>query len=108
MPKIPESNLEQSENKLEQACLEVLKQNATFGYPQLICGVSRKVNTGNFENIDVYSGLSIPVFLLPQDDLEAFKQAVADAAELGFLLASKETGERYTRIKDLQAGEKSA
>ena len=74
------------------------------GTPMLFAGVNRKVNIGNFENIDCYCAVSVPIMLLPDQDLEAFKQAVAEAAELGFQLASRETALRYSKIKESQKG----
>jgi hypothetical protein len=71
------------------------------GYPMVLCGVQRKINTGNFENIDVYCAVSIPLFCLP-DDAETFFAAVRAAAELGFTLSSQETGERYNVVKNMQ------
>jgi hypothetical protein len=72
------------------------------GYPMLLAGVNRKINTGNFENIDVYCAISVPIMLVPGQDLEAFKQAVVEAAEIGFGIASRETGGRYAKIKEMQ------
>src|SRR4029079_3770208 len=69
------------------------------GYPMVLCGVQRKINTGNFENIDVYCAVSIPVFALPED-LDPFTAAVRAAAEMGFTLSSQETGERYNLVKN--------
>jgi len=103
MPKVSKSAQEESTNHLE----EMVKQAVPglLPFPVLICGVNRKINTGNFENIDVYAGLAVPVMAFPDgEDPEKFKDAVAAAAELGFSLASSETGERYKMIKDLQSG----
>ena len=72
--------------------------------PVFICGVNRKVNIGNFENIDIYAGITIPLSNIDPSDKEALSQAVADAAAYGFSLVSKETGERYMLIKDGQQG----
>ena len=76
-----------------------------IAYPVLITAVNRKVNTGGFENIDVMMGLSVPVLAMPLPDrLDEFVAAVADAAELGYQQASRETFERYKKIKELQEG----
>lgn len=75
----------------------------TAAYPSMVTGVARKINTGNYENMDIIAGLAIPVFMTPNpDELEVFKEACQAAAELGFAIVSKETGERYNAIKDLQ------
>lgn len=94
---------DQSNNNLETRSLEVLKGSATLAsLPVVICGVSRKVNTGNFENIDVYTGVSLPVGIFPED--EDFEEAIAKAVAQCFDIASSETGQRYTLIKEMQSG----
>ena len=72
--------------------------------PVFICGVNRKVNIGNFENIDIYAGITIPLPNIDPADKEALSEAVKEAAAYGFSLVSKETGERYVLIKDGQQG----
>lgn len=63
------------------------------------CGVNRKVNTGNYENIDIYAAVTLPVPEAHIGNLEELKQWIVDVTEIGFGLASKETGERYLLIK---------
>lgn len=107
MPKISENALEQSEDSMQQMMEQMLKNAAMHAVcPTFLCGVNRKINIGNFENIDVYSGLSVP--LLPQytnilpTNPEELQQAVATAAELAFGITSQETAQRYIAIKDMQ------
>lgn len=69
-------------------------------FPTMIVGCNRKINTGNFENIDIYAGITIPVLSLPTD-LEAFKEAAEAAADLGFAIVSQETAQRYQLIKEM-------
>jgi hypothetical protein len=102
MPKLNKNALEETNNILETLGIEAVK--ASISVPILFCGVNRKVNTGNFENLDVFAGLGVPVISFPWQ--ENFKEAVADAAQLGFSLTSKEAGERYNQIKELQSGRK--
>jgi len=102
LPKPSKTAQEETDNKLEELGLAAVK--GMIPYPVMVSGVNRKINTGNFENIDVYSGIAIPLMAFPHEDLEAFKAATEAAAELGFSVTSKETGERYQRIKDLQSG----
>ncbi len=102
MPKISSTAHEQTTNTLEETALTAVK--GMIPYPVMVVGVNRKINTGNFENIDVYGGIAVPVMAFPHEDLEAFKEAAAAAAELGFSVASSETGARYTLIKDMQSG----
>lgn len=71
-------------------------------YPVFVCGVNRRVGLGNYEHLDVYSGLTIPMIGVLPNELEAFKQAVTDAATLGFEMVSTETWKRYDYLKNLQ------
>lgn len=102
MPKVNKSAQEESHNPLEETALAAIK--GMIPYPVMVVGVNRKVNTGNFENLDVYGGIALPIMAFPHEDLETFKKAVVDAAELGFAMVSKETGDRYQLIKDMQSG----
>ena len=70
--------------------------------PVFICGVNRKINIGNFENIDVYAGISIPLSGVSFLDKTALTAMVEEAAAYGFNVVSKETGERYSLIKESQ------
>lgn len=89
----------------QEATNQMAEASMTVAYPNLVCGVSRKVNIGNYENIDVFSSISVPVLEIPHEDLEAFKEAVQEAAQIGFAIVSAETGERYHKIKELQLGD---
>ncbi len=102
MPKINEGPLEQAQG-LSDIVEEHMKTVLLVTCPTLICGVSRKVNTGNFENIDVMSAMSLPIVCDP-GDIEDLKQKVSEAAEKAFELMSGETGQRYSYIKELQKG----
>lgn len=104
--KITPSAGEQSENPAEifQQMLDAFVKASSFA-PVMICGVNRKVNIGNFENIDVYSGVSVPVqYDVNSNDYLEFKKACEEAAKIGYAIASKETLDRYTLIKNAQGG----
>lgn len=100
MSRISQNAQEESVSPLSQAV--EAKTQSLIQLPMLLAGVNRKINTGNYENIDVYCAVSVPLDLLPNGDIEAFKQAVAEAAELAFGITSKETGARYALIKEMQ------
>lgn len=101
MPKLNESPVDQNKSPLETTIYAV--------YPSIVCGVSRKVNTGNFENVDIFSAISIPVIAEGiTKDPEILAAAAQAAAELGFAIVSSETGERYQMIKELQKGGRPA
>lgn len=109
MSRISQNAHDESASPLPQA-VEASTQTL-IQMPMLLAGVNRKINTGNYENIDVYCAVSIPINLIPNGDMEAFKEAfkeaVAEAAELGFGITSRETGARYNLVKEMQrAGRK--
>lgn len=105
MPKISKNAIEQElssgiENFVEQNISNIVITTS----PVFICGVNRKINIGNFENIDVYAGIAIPLEGASVDDKEQLSLVVQDAAAYGFGLVSKETGDRYILIKESQTG----
>lgn len=105
MPKINKSAQEESlGSPIEQAVNLVSGEISVSSTPVLICGVNRKVNIGNFENIDIYAGITVPLNGVDPSDREAMAEMVKEAAAYGFGLVSKETGERYMLIKEGQQG----
>jgi hypothetical protein len=105
MPKITKTALEQSvDSPLDQAVSAIAGDITISTSPVLICGVNRKVNIGNFENVDVYAAISLPLNSVSIEDQEALSEMVKEAAAYGFGLVSRETGERYQLIKENQQG----
>ena len=103
MPKINKSAQEQStDSPLDQMVSAIGGEISITTNPVLICGVNRKVNIGNFENIDVYAGIALPLVNHSVEEMEALTEAVQNAAAYGFALVSKETGDRYSLIKESQ------
>jgi len=85
--------------------VETLKEVSTLSTsPVFICGVNRRLNVGNFEHVDIYAGVSLPLVGILAEDIDTLKKAIEDAAELGFAIASTETGKRYNDLKELQKG----
>ena len=107
MPKITKTAMEQSmDSPLDQVVNLLSNEISLTSSPVVICGVNRKINIGNFEIIDVYAGVTIPLHGVSFEDKQALTAAVDEAVAYGFSLASKETGERYMLIKESQQGTK--
>ena len=105
MPKITKNAHEQStDSPIEQVVNLMAQEISISTNPVFICGVNRKINIGNFENIDIYAGISLPLINVSLEDKEALLKAIEEAAAYGFSVVSKETGDRYTLIKDSQQG----
>ena len=66
--------------------------------PTVICGVQRKANVGNYETIDVYAAVMLPVD--GEYDQESITKAIADKINDAFSIASQETYARYKLIKE--------
>lgn len=99
MPKITPSPEEQTSGTLADSVEKLLANVVITTKPVIICGANRKVNIGNFENIDVYMALAYPIDCPPGEDIETL---VAAAAERGFSIVSQEVGNRYNMIKETQ------
>ena len=105
MPKITKNAHEQStDSPIEQVVNLMAQEISISTNPVFICGVNRKINIGNFENIDVYAGITIPLHNVDPSNREALAEAIREAAADGFAMVSKETGERYSLIKESQHG----
>ena len=87
---------------IQETVEKALASIAITTQPVVIIGVNRKVNTGNFENIDVYAGIALPIPNVSIEDMDALKEAIEKVAEAGFLVASRETFKRYSIIKEAQ------
>lgn len=70
----------------------------------LTCAVNRKINIGNFENIDVLCSVTLPIDLVNAEDMDHLKSIIESVAQEGFNMTSKETTERYELISNLTKG----
>jgi|GEM_PF-1737848 len=106
MPKISKSAQEHSSSgsPVDNVVSIVAGDISLTTAPILICGVNRKINIGNFENIDVYAAVAIPLPNASFEDREGLRLMIEDAAAYGFSAVSKETGDRYSLIKESQQG----
>jgi hypothetical protein len=101
MPKISEGADEQSQN-LTETVSHAMPQIVAGNTPVVITAVNRKINIGNFENIDVYVGVSIPLLERTPDEMSELKAAIQELGDEGIALAAHMTFERYKAIKDKQ------
>jgi hypothetical protein len=105
MPKISKNAIDNDlDTPISKIVEDSLSSIAISTVPVFICGVNRKINIGNYENIDVYAGIALPIDGVSLEDREQLALAIQEVAAYGFNLVSKETGERYYLIKEAQAG----
>jgi hypothetical protein len=102
MPKINESIDEQSVNPVMDAVISTHQRVVVTTEPVLTVAVGRKVNIGNFENVDIMACLTVPMNGVDPSNGEDFSNAIKEAAAEAFSLVSRETGERYQLIKESQ------
>ncbi len=102
MPKLNESIVEQSVNPVMDAVVSNHQRVIVTTEPILTVAVGRKVNIGNFENVDIMACLTVPMSGVNPENSEDFSNAIKEAAAEAFSLVSRETGERYQLIKESQ------
>lgn len=102
MPKITKSITEQSLNAVMDTVISNHQKVIVTTEPVLTVAVGRKVNIGNFENVDIMACLTIPMSGVDPTSREEFSDAIKEAAAEAFFLVSRETGERYQLIKESQ------
>jgi len=102
MPKINESIVEQSMNPVMDSVISTHQRVVVTTEPVLTVAVGRKVNIGNFENVDIMACLTVPMNGVDPSNSEDFSNAIKEAASEAFSLVSRETGERYQLIKESQ------
>lgn len=103
MPKISQNATEQTNGALASSIESALPNLIIATSPVFICGVNRKINVGNFENVDIYAGLSLPLTAgIGIENEEELHKAVNNAANIGFAMTSQQTYERYLAIKNAQ------
>lgn len=66
----------------------------------LVCGVGRKINIGDYENLDVYSSVTLPIDISDVVEMDDLKSIIESVADVAFEAVSRETGARYRLIKE--------
>ena len=70
--------------------------------PVVVTGINRKINIGNYETIDVYHGLLMPVAEAANvSDMDELKEIIARISAEAFAANAKEVNERYNTIKKM-------
>lgn len=98
MTRITHTASDRNDSALEKTA-QVLPQVLVVGSPMIVTAVQRKANIGNYETIDIYAAIALPVTDIDLTDKEALEQALVSAAEFGFGVASRECGARYRKVK---------
>jgi hypothetical protein len=102
MPKITESVVEQSVSSVMDSVVSTHQKLTVKTEPVLTVAVGRKINTGNFENVDVMVCLTVGMEGADPKNADQFSEAVKEAAAQAFALASRETADRYNAVKEAQ------
>jgi hypothetical protein len=100
---MPTKNKGATENENENfsdRSQEIAVQAMATGTPFVTAGVNRRINLSNFEHLDIYAGVSIPIGMKMEDIAEQVSAGIADAMSI----VSVETNNRYQMIKDAQGG----
>jgi len=104
MSRINENN--QQPSPVADSIEKTLANIAVSTNPVIICGVNRKVNIGNYESVDIYAGICLPVAEnFDSANLDGITAVLEKVAEYGFKLTSQEANKRYQLLKEFQKGE---
>lgn len=104
MPNI-KSNAADKANDLSDQMIEFFQGIERTTQPVVIAGVQRKINIGNFENIDVYCAASLPIDISHCTSDEQIAEVIERNLDDLIHITSKKTGEKYLQVKN--AGKES-
>jgi len=99
MPKI-NSNASDKQQDAMTTTTNLMQNISISSDPVVITAVQRKANIGNYETVDIYMAVAIPQKDLNLLDKEMLKEQLAEAADYGFSVVAKTTGEKYLAIKE--------
>lgn len=99
MPTKNKNANEQTTNNFNDETNEALTKAIVNNSVYVSCGVNRRVNLGNFEHLDIYAGVAMPI----DADVEQITNDISDAIAQAMRIASLETNERYQAIKQAQS-----
>ena len=99
MPNIKDNAADKS-NDLSDQVIQLFQGIERSVQPVVIAGVQRKINIGNFENIDVYCAASMPVDIAHCTSEEEIAALIDSKMDDLIHIASKKTGEKYMQVKN--------
>ena len=94
------SNASDKQNDAMTTTSNLLDSITVTTNPVVITAVQRKANLGNFETLDIYMAVAIPQSDLANMDEATLRESLEKAADFGFSVVGKETGDRYRSIKE--------
>jgi len=100
MPNINESTSDKIVNKGVDLMDQATMSAATTQVPVITCGVNRRINLGNYEHLDIFSGLALPLDTEMTEDLLS---KITDKIAEGMTIVSRETNERFQMITEAQS-----
>lgn len=102
MPRINQNGLEENTEGLDEKLKEHLASMVITTVPVFVAGVNRRVGLANYEHIDIYAGLALPMTDVSLENMPELTAAIEKAAEVAFNNVSRETYERYKLLVDAQ------
>ncbi len=100
MPKIPNDAINKQEEIMASTLQDLNTTLSITTQPVVVCGVQRKINIGDFETVDVYCSVALPVQIDDLDNQEELETKLLSTMEKIIEITSKETGEKYGLIRD--------
>lgn len=94
------TNASDQSKSLDDHMAEVMSSMVVTTQPVMVTGVQRKVNIGNFETIDIYCAVALPVVVADQLNMQELVDKLGEVAQVGFHITSSETLSRYKVVKD--------
>lgn len=99
MPGIKQNAADKA-NDLSDQLVTLLQNVQITQQPVVIAGVQRKINIGNFENIDVYCAVALPIDISHCVSDEDIAETVDKHLDHILHIASKKTSEKYNLVKN--------
>ena len=100
---------EPDSKSLDDNLVPFIKELTVTTQPVVVCGVQRKANIGNYENIDIYCAVALPANVIDDGhvDGDTLTQKLVELASQGFAFASEQTLSRYEMASQVARGRKS-